>query len=382
MRILIYSIPSYADGDFPLIRALREAGHEVWYIVRLAPFFMHTTLFDIERMDARSAVLPASVYPELSRWGDYIDLERSFVSNDAVGRTGFRSFRLFLQEMRLVRRIAPDVVQHVGIPFLFQFWMLWKYRRKAVCVIHDPLPHSGEKSFRDTWKRRALAWIVPKFILLNRVQTESFCRVSRVPAGRVFHAALGPLDYYRRFGTGVSPEKGPYILFFGRFSPYKGIDIALEAFLAVRDACPDVRLLVAGAGPLCFAWPPAGGEAGIHLIHRYLTLDELADAVSHALFVVCPYTDATQSGVVQTAFALGTPVVATAVGNLPVDVEDGRCGLVVPPRNPEALAAAFRRLLDDPALLAQMRENIRFDAENGRHSWKRIVEQYIRAYQA
>ena len=176
MRIVYYSIPPFADCDFPLIKALRNLGHEVYYIVRLAPFMCHTTLFDIARMDNRNAVLPASVYPELTVWSDYIDIDKSFVSNDTMGKTGIASFRLFKEEQKLIASLEPDVVHHVGIPFIFHLMMLWKYRRKSVCVIHDPIPHSSDTALRDKLKRFVLSLIPTKFVLLSTRQRADFAR--------------------------------------------------------------------------------------------------------------------------------------------------------------------------------------------------------------
>ena len=54
------------------------------------------------------------------------------------------------------------------------------------------------------------------------------------------------------------------------------------------------------------------------------------------------------------AMACGVPVVASAVGGLPEVVENGNTGILVPPRDPEALAAALIRLLDSPQRARQM----------------------------
>lgn len=44
MKILYYSSPSFADCDFPLVKALQEAGHDVTYIIKLAPYSLKSTL--------------------------------------------------------------------------------------------------------------------------------------------------------------------------------------------------------------------------------------------------------------------------------------------------------------------------------------------------
>lgn len=381
MKIVYYSIPPFADCDFPLIRAMRAAGHEVYYIVRLAPFFMKTTLLAFDSMVDRSCILPASAYPQFNEWGDWIDLTKSYVSNDAEGKTGPASFRLFLEEMKLIDSIGPDIVHYVSVPMVFHLVMMAKYRRKSVCVIHDPLPHSGEKSLRNTLKRKCLALISPKIILLNDLQTDAFCRNYGFRRDRVFYSSLGPYECTAQFRTGRKFD-WPFIIIVGRLSPYKGIDYALEAFSSVHDKHPEVKLVIAGAGPVCFDWDKYKQTGDVIFINRYFTMNEMADYVSEAQFAVCPYTDATQSGVLQTVMALGTPAVVTSVGTMPRIVRDGVNGIVVQPRDSESLVVAFDTLLSDESLLKAMRENIRSMNSDGVDSWAGIVEKYISAYEA
>jgi glycosyltransferase involved in cell wall biosynthesis len=70
--------------------------------------------------------------------------------------------------------------------------------------------------------------------------------------------------------------------------------------------------------------------------------------------VVLPYIEASQSGVVPVAYRFGKAVVASRVGGVPDLVDDGRTGLLVPPRNVHALASAIVRLLQDDALRQAM----------------------------
>lgn len=379
MRIVLLSIPSFADCDFPLIKALRESGHEVFYIVRVAPYLMKSTLLDFDAIEPVSGIFPASLYPAFEPWKEWLDLDKCFVSNDAVGKTGPASWRLYKAEKKLIASLRPDVLHYENIPFIFHFLHLLRYRKKSLCVIHDPLPHSGEVSLRDSLKRRILPWVCRKFVLLNRLQTEDFCRRWRVRRDRVFFAELGPYTCYTRFGTQPFLT-GRYFLFFGRLSPYKGVDYALEAFDRIHRQFPDIRFVIAGAGPVCFDAGKYADRGFVEFIHRYLTVEEIAGAVSSALFVICPYTDATQSGVAQTAFALSAPVLSTSVGNFPQVVEEGKTGLLVPPKDVDALSAALSRLLSDEALLRSMRENIEENNRHGAHSWTAIAEKYLEIY--
>ena len=85
-----------------------------------------------------------------------------------------------------------------------------------------------------------------------------------------------------------------------------------------------------------------------------------------------PYRSATQSGIIQIAFGLNTPVITTNVGGLAEAVEDGRTGLVVSPENPLALAEAIERYFAQ-GLEAVFSENV--GEGNGRFSWSHLINQ-------
>ena len=148
----------------------------------------------------------------------------------------------------------------------------------------------------------------------------------------------------------------------------------------VHKAYPDVKLVVAGSGKLYFDTQPYVDEGLLQVHNRYLSNAELVSFITNARCVVCPYIDATQSGVIMSAFAFGKPVIATSVGALPEMVEDGRHGLIVPPKDSDALAMAICCLCDSPAMLKQMHDNILADYQSGERSWNSIAKKYVDIY--
>ena len=92
-----------------------------------------------------------------------------------------------------------------------------------------------------------------------------------------------------------------------------------------------------------------------------------------------PYKDASQSGVLASAFGNHRPVVASATGGIPDVVTDGVNGLLVPPADAEALADALERVLTSRPLAASLTEGARQTAE-GSLNWDHIAERLFTTY--
>jgi glycosyltransferase involved in cell wall biosynthesis len=136
-----------------------------------------------------------------------------------------------------------------------------------------------------------------------------------------------------------------------RLEPEKGHATLLDAWPLVLRSCPDAYLLVVGEGSRCDALMAQTADLGI--AHRVVFTGRREDvpAVTAALDVaVLPSYREAQGLSVLEAMALSRPVVASNVGGIPEMIEDGVTGLLVPPRDPEALAAAIVRLLSDHSL--------------------------------
>jgi glycosyltransferase involved in cell wall biosynthesis len=163
------------------------------------------------------------------------------------------------------------------------------------------------------------------------------------------------------------------LLAFGAVRPYKGFDIAVRA-LAELDRDLKVRLTIAGVfwdggTELRRLVTELGLEDRVELRDGFVSNEEAALLFSAADATVLPYRSATQSGVVQLAFAYGVPVLATSVGGLPEAVRDGVDGLLCPPESPSALATAIARLQTGRASLAAG-----VQASSHQHSFQRYSE--------
>ncbi|HYN68925.1 MAG TPA: glycosyltransferase [Candidatus Eisenbacteria bacterium] len=166
------------------------------------------------------------------------------------------------------------------------------------------------------------------------------------------------------------PADAPIVGVVARLEPEKGHPTLLEAWPEVLATVPDAHLLVVGEGsrrealeaqalelglldgPAVTSAGVAGARAAARTRRVVFTgrRDDVP-AVTAALDVaVLPSYREAQGLSILEAMALSRPVVASAVGGIPEMIEDGRTGLLVPPRDAPALAAAITRLLTDHPL--------------------------------
>ena len=163
-------------------------------------------------------------------------------------------------------------------------------------------------------------------------------------------------------------------------SKYKGIDHLLESFLILEKSLPDIELIVAGSGKYWFDTSSYRNNPKITILNRFISNEELANLIHNSDLIVCPYTDATQSGVIMTAFALNKPVLATKVGGLEESIIAGVTGFLVPPSNITALTDKLKYIIDNQYLLKEIHKNIDNIYNNGDKSWNSISKKMVEYY--
>ena len=186
-----------------------------------------------------------------------------------------------------------------------------------------------------------------------------------------------------RAATPAGLPPGRRLLFVGRLEPRKGFEVAARAFAELAEEFPDLLLVVAGAGRR-----PEGleGMEGMRPETRgrvsmlgLVANDELPRFHAAADVFLAPARGGESFGVVLVeAMAAGLPVVASDIPGYREVVRDGVEGLLVPPDDPAALAAAVRRLLRDPDLAGALAAAGR--ARAGDFSWDRVLPQVEDVY--
>lgn len=259
-------------------------------------------------------------------------------------------------------RMRPDIA-HLQFPYPpgeVANWLLGRSRCTVISYQSDVIRQQG-------WLRlyRPIMWRVlraadcliassPNYVRTSPCLSRLADKCAVIPLGidvERFQRAEEDLvtDIRRRYGT-------PLIFFVGRLRYYKGLQYLIRAM----DQVP-ARLLIAGTGSMQAEWE-GGLVQELGLGEKVVFLgdvpDDMLPALYHAADVfVLPASHRSEAyGLVQIeAMASGTPVICTELGTGTSWVNrDGETGLVVPPRDPDALASAIVRMLNDDELRQAM----------------------------
>jgi glycosyltransferase involved in cell wall biosynthesis len=206
---------------------------------------------------------------------------------------------------------------------------------------------------------------------LARLRPGAWVQTSPHPTYDVFAADCVPSSDEARARLGLGDRR--VLLFFGFVREYKGLDVLLEALEAL-DPTRGYHLLIVGEfyeDRNKYRVRLDRLQERITLVDRYVPNEEIPTYFAAADLVMIPYLSATQSGIIQMAYAFGRPVVATTVGGIPEVVADGRTGYLVPPGDARALCAAVERHFESTDR-ERMEEAIRRESET--YSWDRMVE--------
>ncbi len=290
-----------------------------------------------------------------------------------------------LQLRRLASRIRawrPDVLVYPLFYTLNPFLQMHLNGIPSVVAVHDPRPHPGLRDRAYHFIENLSIRQATRCYVLSEAFRIDLQQLGVAP-GRIDCIPLPDLSYYHRFSDPGAPSplrdanKPATLLFFGRITAYKGLEVLLQAY---RQVCqrrvvrgePPVALLIAGEGDLRPYRPFLAGLPGVEIANRWIGEAEIYTFFERADILVAPYTSASQSGVVAIAAGFGLPVIATRTGGLPEQIHEDVTGILVSPGSVSELASAIERLLDDPTRARALGQNLREDTLANRN-WDTIA---------
>ncbi len=267
-----------------------------------------------------------------------------------------------LQAALLAREVRARGIEHLHAHFASAAAVVARLAAGMAGVTYSVTAHAKD-IFHDDVDPEALARRVSDaraVVTVSDYNVDHLQRLAPAAAGRIQRVYNG-LDL-RRFAF-LGARRSREIVAVGRLIEKKGFGDLVEACAILTRAGRDVRCRIAGEGPLEAELRARIAEHGLQdrvVLLGARTQDEVRELVRGAAVLAAPCvvgSDGNRDGlptVLLESLALGTPAVATPVTGIPELVRDGDTGLIVPERDPVALAAALARVLDDESLAADL----------------------------
>jgi glycosyltransferase involved in cell wall biosynthesis len=277
--------------------------------------------------------------------------------------------RLTRRLARRLRALRPRIV-HVTDVFPQAMLAARLARVPYVVVTH----HTPELPRRDNFAGRLwtrIGWATRPHVIYT---SESDRRRDRRPHTHVIELGID----LARFTRGQRVLEGRIVGNVARLAEQKGHRDLVAAAPSVLERHPEVRFVVAGDGELRAELEELArplGDSFVFLGAREDVPDVLA---SCELFAYPSRFEGLCLAVIE-AQAAGVPVVATPVGGIRENVVDGETGLLVPAQDPDALARAIVRLLDDPALACSLATRAK-PRVLARYSREKMIERTLALY--
>jgi glycosyltransferase involved in cell wall biosynthesis len=274
------------------------------------------------------------------------------LSLDRTSRAAVWSWRPLID---LLRRRRIDVL-HAHM-FGSNVWgtMIGRLARVPVIVAHEHSWSFTGEPVRRLLDRHLIGRAADAIVAVSKPDQRRMVEIERIRPDKV-HLIPNGIAHLPAPRTDVRRELGisrdaPVIGTLAVLRPEKALTVLLEAAPRLVAEFPDLRILIAGTGPeeqrLLAGIRSAALEQAVTLLGFRSDVAEVLAALDVAVFS----SDREGSPLaVLESMAAGKPVVATRVGGVPDLLEDGREGVLVPPREPAALAAAVSRLLRDRGL--------------------------------
>ena len=211
--------------------------------------------------------------------------------------------------------------------------------------------------------------LVDRFVAVSRADAERMVAREGVRADKVEVIPNGYIPSPANSITDVRAELGldhavPVIAIAAVLRPEKRLELLLEAHAEVLRALPATQLLLAGDGPCRQELEDTAHDLGLDGHVHFLGHRRDVDSVLRAANVAALSSDREGSPLLMfECMANSTPLVATAVGGVPDVIDDGRTGVLVPRRDPGAMAQALIGILTDPERAGQLAAAAREDLD-------------------
>ena len=234
MVLIYYTRPCFLDLSLSYASAISQFV-DLHLIIEIAPENWQSSLFDLNRKKMKDGVINGipffkKFYPDI--YDRYLKkcCSMILVNYNHPKSVHPTTFKVTLKAFRFFLSLAPDIIHFDDIS-LRTVLGIWRLRNLPILLsIHDPHSHFGEKNWRQ-WLARKIAFpIVDNYVLHSKAMKDVFIRKYKIRKHKkVYHLYLAPYTIFQHWITLPIMTNGKNVLFFGRLSPYKGLNILINA---------------------------------------------------------------------------------------------------------------------------------------------------------
>src|ERR1700743_328089 len=303
MTVVYYTSTHFLDISLEIINVLKKQV-KLHVLIEIADGSKNFNIVDIEKLPEKQVLihpqnlLDPNSYEAFKPYFDGVESANFVIhSKDLIS-----SIKVSYEVFRYTKMIKPDRI-HVESLAVRTISLIpsFIFTKKLLFSVHDPVRHSGEKDWKQTLTRFLLFNfpLSKVFFFYSKFAKAQFEQHYKKIKNKKYVIEMGSYSFYKTYQDEENVNT-KYILFFGRLSPYKGIDTLLSAMPAVFRKYPNEKLIIAGSSFKDYRMNERilnEFKENITVLNSYITNENLVGLINNAKFVVCPYTDATQSGV-------------------------------------------------------------------------------------
>lgn len=251
----------------------------------------------------------------------------------------------YIRLFREIHKIKPDIIIINNDDLFFNICCQFIKANNVIISMHDVVNHNGLENVN--WiKKKVFAFAKQlllrkfnNFLTYSKNQQEILCKLK--PNAKVYMIHM-PLKDFGNVPKSLNQEKMSF-LFFGNIHPYKGLTRLLVAINKLAKTSSNFEFIIAGR---CDDWDKTYAKlinSNVVKLHiRHIENYEIASLFSKVHFLVLPYLNSTQSGVIQIAYNYNVPVIASNLSSFTEFIKDGVSGFLFDTQNDEDLL----RILD------------------------------------
>jgi glycosyltransferase involved in cell wall biosynthesis len=296
MTVVYYIQVAFMDATIEIVNVLKKCV-QLHVLIELTPQGRNTSVVEVEHFPEREGLFkPEEVLSQASYNGlkPYFDGAASVHIVIHPHKTGlsYSTLQTSFKVWKYIRQFRPDII-HFETVSLRAIGMLFFLRsfKNVLLTIHDPVPHSGENSWKISLPRTFFfnMPVKKKFLFYSEFAKQQFEQYYKNHKSNIMVLKMSPYSYLQQLVANEGDSK-KHILFFGRLSPYKGIDDLLKAMPEVFSEFPNEKLIIAGKRYYGFDIDDdllTRYKDNITLIEKHIPNEELATLIQNAKFIVC-----------------------------------------------------------------------------------------------